>query len=340
MDPQGIVLPTSSTTFLDHTGTTLPLIGGPMYPCSNPELVAAISAAGGLGVVQPLSLTYVHGWGFREGLRFIRTLTDQPIGMNALIEGSSKRYRRRMEEWLGIALEEGVRFFITSLGNPRWVVEMVAPHGGVVYHDATEAKWARKGVDGGVRGLIAVNNRAGGHAGPRDPVELFRELAPFGIPVVAAGGVADGAGFRRMLDLGYDGVQCGTRFIATTECTASDAYKAAIVRADADDIVLTERITGVPVSVIRTPWIEQIGLAAGPLARRLLRGRRTRHTMRTLYALKSVWQLKRAHSAPAAAREYWQAGKSVDTIDAVVPVEEVVAEMRAALLPSADQGHT
>lgn len=321
--------------FLAHTGSELPVIGGPMYPCSNPELVAAVSAAGGIGVVQPLALTYVHGHDYREGLRHIRSLTDGPIGMNALIEGSSRRYRARMEEWIGISLDEGVRFFITSLGNPRWVVEMVSAHGGVVYHDATETRWARKGLEGGVSGLIAVNNLAGGHAGPRDPETLFRELEPLGVPVVAAGGVSDAIGFRKMLDIGYAGVQCGTRFIATVECNASDAYKQAILRARASDVVLTERVTGVPVSVIRTPWIEQIGTRAGPIARRLLRGRRTRHWMRTLYALKSVWQLKRAHRAPASSHDYWQAGKSVEGINQILPVRQILAEMRAALFPAA-----
>src|SRR5690349_24304319 len=101
-----------------------------MYPCSNPELVAAVSDAGGIGVVQPISLTYVHGHDFREGLRYIRSLTSAPIGFNALIEQSSSTYRTRMEKWLTIAVEEGVRFFITSLGNPRWVVDLVGPAGG------------------------------------------------------------------------------------------------------------------------------------------------------------------------------------------------------------------
>jgi nitronate monooxygenase len=299
-----------------------------MYPCSNPELVAAMSAAGAIGVVQPLSLTFVHRWDYRDGLRYIRTLTDRPIGMNALIEGSSRRYRARMERWIAISLEEGIRFFITSLGNPRWVVEMVRPQGGVVYHDATEARWAEKGLAGGASGLIAVNNRAGGHAGTRSPEELLRELAPFGVPVVAAGGVGDGAGFRRMLDLGYAGVQCGTRFIATTECTASAPYKEAIIHASADDIVLSERITGVPVSVINTPWIRRTGLTAGPLARRLLRSRRTRHWMRTLYALKAIWQLRRSSYDETGARDYWQAGKSVDGIHRIQSVREVVETFR------------
>ncbi len=322
--------PAPRDLFLEHTGAVVPLIGGPMYPCSNPELVAAVSAAGAIGVVQPLALTYVHGWKFREGLRFIRTLTDGPVGMNALIEGSSRRYRARMEEWIAIALEEGIRFFITSLGNPRWVVEMVRPLGGVVYHDATERRWADKGLAAGASGLIAVNNLAGGHAGPRDPAALLAELAPFGVPVVAAGGVGDAEGYRRMLDLGYAGVQCGTRFIATTECTASEPYKQAIVRARASDIVLSERITGVPVAVLRTPWVERVGLRAGPVARRLLRWRRTRHWMRTAYALKSVWQLKRSSYDATGTRDYWQAGKSVEAITGILPVAEVVRQFRAA----------
>lgn len=319
------------TPFTRHAGVEVPLICGPMYPCSNPELVAAVSAAGALGVVQPISLTYVHGRDFREGLREIRGLTDRPIGMNALIEQSSDTYRQRMERWIEIALEEGVRFFITSLGNPRWVVDRVRPLGGVVYHDVTEAKWAAKARDGGVDGLIAVNATAGGHAGTRSAEALLDELRPFGLPVVAAGGVGSPVGFRAMLDLGYAGVQCGTRFIATTECTASEPYKAAILKAGADDIVLSERITGVPVAVINTPYIQRMGLKAGPIARRMLRGGRTKHWMRSIYALKALWQLKRSSFDESGSRDYWQAGRSAGAIDEVLPVAEVVRQFRSAL---------
>jgi NAD(P)H-dependent flavin oxidoreductase YrpB (nitropropane dioxygenase family) len=85
----------------------VPIICGAMYPCSNPELVAAASQAGAIGIVQPLSMTYVHGHDLRAGLGLIRRLTDRPIGRNALMEGSSRRYRRRMERWVEIALEGG-----------------------------------------------------------------------------------------------------------------------------------------------------------------------------------------------------------------------------------------
>ncbi|HEU4698953.1 MAG TPA: nitronate monooxygenase [Gemmatimonadales bacterium] len=315
----------------------VPLLCGAMYPCSNPELVAAVSEAGGLGIVQPISLTYVHGHDFREGLRFIRRRTAQPIGMNALIEQSSKTYRERMARWIDVALEEGVRFFVTSLGNPRWVVERVRPAGGVVYHDVTERKWALKGRDAGVDGLIAVNRRAGGHAGPKGAEELLAEVGDLGLPVVCAGGIGRAEEFVAALRLGYAGAQLGTRFIATTECTASAAYKAAILRAGEDDIVLSERITGVPVAVIRTPYIERMGLTAGPLARRMLRGRKTKHWMRTLYALKSLWQLKRS-LAREDAKEFWQAGKSVAGIDAIEPAGDVVRRFAAAVRAARDSG--
>lgn len=301
-----------------------------MYPCSNPELVAAVSEAGGLGVVQPLSLTYVHGHEFRAGLRFIRSLTAKPVGMNALIEQSSKLYHERMSRWIDIALEEGVRFFITSLGNPRWVVDRVRPLGGVVYHDVTERKWAEKGLAGGVEGLIAVNSRAGGHAGERSAEALYAELADLGVPLICAGGVSRESEYLAALGMGYAGVQMGTRFIATVECGASAVYKEAIVRAEESDIVLTERLTGVPVSVIRTPYIERLGLRAGPLARWMLRGRRTKHLMRTAYALRSLWQLKRASLDPSGATEYWQAGKSVGGIDRIEYAGDIVRRFAAA----------
>lgn len=321
--------PRFDTPLTRHAGIDVPLICGAMYPCSNPELVAAVSDAGGLGIVQPISLTYVHRHDFRQGLRLIRSLTPRPIGMNALIEQSSAKYRQRMERWIEIALEEGVRFFVTSLGNPRWVCERVHAVGGVVYHDVTEARWAAKGRDAGVDGLIAVNDRAGGHAGARSAERLLDELAPFGLPVVCAGGIGAPADFARALDAGYAGVQMGTRFIATPECRASDVYKQAIVRAGEDDIVLSERLTGVPVAVIRTPYIERMGTKAGPLARFLLRGRKTKHWMRTFYALRSIWQLKRASLDETGSKDYWQAGRSVQGVDAIEPAGEIVRRFAA-----------
>jgi nitronate monooxygenase len=273
---------------------------------------------------------FVHGHEFRAGLRLVRSLTPNPVGVNALIEKSSRTYRERMERWVDVALEEGVRFFVSSLGNPAWLVQRLHPVGAVLYHDVTEAKWGRKALDAGVDGLIAVNNRAGGHAGGRSAEELVEELSGFGLPLICAGGVGEPEDFVRALRLGYAGVQMGTRFIATTECRAHPAYKQALVDATEDDVVLTERITGVPVSVLRTPQVERVGTRAGPLARRLLRGRRTKHLMRTLYALRSLWQLKRSLLRAGSPSDYWQAGKSVRGIHAIEPTAEIIRRFARA----------
>jgi nitronate monooxygenase len=302
-----------------------------MYPCTNPELVAAVSAAGAIGVVQPVSMTYVYGHDYREGLRLIKRLTDRPFGMNALIEQSSRAYLERMERWVDISIEEGVRFIITSLGKPRWVVDRMNEVGGYVYHDVTDRRWALKAVESGVHGLIGVNNVAGGHAGPKSPIELYDELADLGLPLVCAGGVGDPQTFRRMLEIGYAGVQMGTRFIATLECGAHPQYKQAIIDAVPEDIVLTERLTGVPVAVINNEYIRRLGTKSGPVARFMLRHRRTKYLMRSIYALRSLRRLKKSSLSDRGANEYWQAGKSVVGITSVQSAAEVVGEFAAAL---------
>jgi nitronate monooxygenase len=322
---------THETAFTRQVGIDLPIICGAMYPCSNPELVAAASDAGAIGVVQPVSMTYVFGHDYREGLRLIRKLTPRPFGVNALIEQSSKAYRTRLEKWVDISLEEGVRFFVTSLGNPRWVVDKAAQVGGVVYHDVTERKWAPKAIDGGVHGLIAVNNVAGGHAGKMSPEALLDDVKRFGLPVICAGGVGDPATFRRMMDLGYAGVQMGTRFIASTECLAHQDYKHAIVDTEPRDIVLTERLTGLPVSVINNDYIRHLGTRAGPIARFMLRHRKMKYWMRSIYAVTSLRRLKKSSLSSAGAKEYWQAGKSVAGIHSVQPVADIIREFAAAL---------
>ena len=157
--------------------------------------------------------------------------------------------------------------------------------------------------------------------------------------VVVGGGSAGFAAAIRAHDLGasvalvegYAGAQLGTRFIATEECEAHPEYKQAILDAGEQDIVLTMKLSGVPVSVINTPYIERIGTDAGPIARRLLRGRRTKHWMRTLYALRSLRQLKHASLEGSAYRDYWQAGKSVHAIHAIQPAGQVVKQFRDAL---------
>lgn len=320
----------ASTRFSRRLGIEYPIICGAMYPCGNPELVAAASAAGGIGIVQPMSVQFVHKHDLREGLRLIKSITDKPFGFNAIVEKSVKAYENRMREWVDIAIEEGVSLFITALGNPSWVVARASEAGIPVYHDVTERKWALKALDAGVEGLICVNGRAGGHAGDRAPEALYEELQDLGVPLICAGGVGDPETMKRVLDLGYDGVQMGTRFIASHECNSHESYKQAILDAEETDIVLTDKLSGVPCTVINNEFLEKTGAMAGPIARRLLQGRKTKHWMRTYYSLKSLFSLKNS-ALKGGYKDYWLAGKSVGGIKEVKSVAEIMAEFAAVL---------
>ncbi len=332
-----VMLPPLATPFTEQVGIEVPLVCGAMYPCSNPELVAAVSEAGGIGVVQPITMVFVEGRDLREGLRYIRSMTRKPIGFNAIVEKSSARYLERMRHWIDVALEEGVRFFVTALGNPRWVVDRVHAAGGVVYHDVTERKWALKAREAGVDGLVCVNRRAGGHAGSRSPEALYEELRDLDLPLLCAGGVGGPTRFVEAMHLGYAGVQMGTRFIATEECKAHDDYKRAILRARASDIVLTDKISGVPVAVIETPYVRAQGTQAGFLARRLLRHPRTKHWMRMYYTLVATWKLRQSFKRGTGYRDFFQAGQSVEDIDEVLAAGEVVRRCADALRKAWEQ---
>ncbi len=309
------------TKLTEDAGIEFPIICGAMYPCSNPELVAAASEGGGIAIVQPVSATMVHGYdepNTREGLRLsinrIRTLTDKPIGFNALIEKGSERYLNRMSEWIDIALEEGIRFFVTSLGKPDWVCERVHAKGGVVYHDVTNRFHAKKGIDCGVDGLICVNDRAGGHLGQMSMEEMYADLSDLGLPLICAGGIGSEKELKDAMNLGYAGVQMGTRFIATDECTTPQDYKDAIVDSGEDDITTTTKLTGVPIAIIGDKNTKQRG---NWLVRRLLKSR-FKHRIRVLITGISFWRMRAlARGKKKSSKDLWSAGKSVETIRSV-----------------------
>lgn len=313
--------------FLIDTGVEHPIIGGPMYPCSNPELVAAISEAGGIGIIQPISLTYVYGYDLKEGIQYIRSLTDKPIGMNVLIETNSLHYRQLMKEWIDIALDEGVMFFITSLGKPDWVVDQVHPRGAKVYHDVTEARWARIAVQSKVDGLVCVNALAGGHAGRVEAKELYDQLEGMNLPLVCAGGVGDNIVFQEMLLMGYEAVQMGTRFIASKECKAPLKYKEEIVRAHKEDIVRSLNLTGVEVSVINTAYVQRLGLRPNRLLFWMLTKPVLKRIVRFVYVLRSLKNLKGLMKGDVTQEGFYQAGKSVEGIHSIESVQTIINEL-------------
>ena len=330
-------LSAATRRLLADTGARIPVVKGPMYPGSNPELVAAVSEAGGFGVVQPISLTTLYGHEFRAGLRLIKSLTSRPFGINFTIL-ENKKYKKQMEEWMEISVDEGVRWFLTSLGKPDKIVRYAEQHGVKVYHDVHTPEVARKVADAGVHGLTMLNSSMGGQTGNRTAEAFKEELEAGGfgeLPMLQAGGVGDAAGLQRCLDMGYAGAQVGTRFLATHECKVSAAYKRAIVNATSEDIVWTNKLAGTNSSVIRTAQVEAGGLRVGPFTSWLLRNPYTKLLTRTYMLQNAIEQYKKA--AFDDSYELWQAGKGVDQIDAVESCAEVLARFSA--VASSDERH-
>jgi len=311
--------------FLQDTGAKVPIICGPMYPGSNPELVAAVSDAGGFGVVQPVTMTSLYRHDFREGLQLIKKLTDKPFGVNfTIFGGANKKYHELMKQWMEIALEEDVKFFLTSLGKPHEVVKRAKQHGIKVYHDVPNKKIALAMRDAGVDGLNCINWRAGGQTGSQSAEQFIEELGDIGIPLICAGGVGNADDFQKVLDMGYAGVQMGTRFLATKECKVTNAYKQAIVDSTEKDIVWTNKIAGNNSSVIKTDDIMRGGLRTGPIINFMLRRPKLKKYARMYLLSRGAKNYNKTAFNDNV--KYWQAGKGVGNITSVKTAKEVVEE--------------
>lgn len=315
--------------FLSHSGARYPIIAGAMYQISSPLLVAHCVRAGILGEIQPVSFTVTHQTPLADAFRQMHEIAPGPYGINVLIEGTPE-HRKQGLAWLEVALENGVRFVTTALGKPTAVVEQAHAAGAVVYHKVTNRAHAQIAIDAGVDGLIAVNNRAGGHAGPHSVEELWSELSPFGVPLICAGGVGSEDQFCEALRLGYAGVLMGTRFIATTESTAPLRYKEAIVAASEADIIATPKVQiGVPLAVIRTPGIARLGQRFTPFETFMLRTPTRKRWLRRCYSLVSGQPWEKIKRGQFSEESLWSAGKSVGGIQEIESVASIVARFVA-----------
>jgi nitronate monooxygenase len=228
------------TPFTRMVGVTHPIIGAPMFLISYEELAIAVSEAGGLGAIPLPNFRSIQD--LESTLRNIRGGTDKPIGVNIHLSG-----RFEWKRQLAVCLDAGVKFFITSLGDPRLILDDVHANGGKVFADVVSLQQGLKARDRGVDGLIAVASDAGGHSGTTPTIVLVPYLkSKVGLPVIAAGGISTGAQMAAGLALGACAVIVGTRLIATPESRALPAYKEAVVTSGPEDIVCTDRITGDP----------------------------------------------------------------------------------------------
>ena len=220
-----------------------PIFQGGMAWVSDSSLAAAVSNAGGLGIIAGANapVNFV-----REEIRKAKELTNKPFGVNIMLLSENA------DELSDIVIEEGVKVVTTGAGNPGKYIEKWKNAGIKIIPVVASVALAKKMEKAGADAIIAEGCEAGGHIGKLTTMVLVPQVADaVNIPVIAAGGIADGRGVAAAFILGAKGVQLGTRFLVANECTIHDNYKQAVINAKDIDTVVTGRSTGHPVQVIK-----------------------------------------------------------------------------------------
>jgi len=318
----GVQLKTKITEML---GIEFPVIAAPMFLVSNPELVAAVSEAGGLGTFP--ALNYRTPEQFEEGLKIVKSLTDKPYGVN-IITNKSNIYQ---EKHLEICIRHKVPVIITSLGSPKSVIEEAHKIGSRVFCDVTNLEYAKKVESLGADAVVAVGYGAGGHAGKIVGNVLVPWLVEnLSIPVIAAGGIADGKTLLSALGLGAAAGYFGTRFIACTETAVNEDYKNSILTSNPEDIVFTAKVTGSHANFINTPYLESLGTELSYFERLWSRFSLTRKWFKMYKgyrAMKGMEQSASSGGKKKAWKDVWSAGQTVGLITDTKPAAEIVSEV-------------
>ncbi len=300
-----------------QSSLVLPVLCAPMFIVSSPRLVVAQCQAGLIGSMPALSVRPAEA--FEPALVQMRLALDAfrsthptapvgPFGINLISHASNQR----LAHDLAACERQRVPLVITSLGASRAIVDRVHAYGGVVFHDVTTLRHARRAIAEGVDGLIAVAAGAGGHAGALNPFALLSEIREiFDGTLVLSGAISDGRGVASAIAMGADLAYMGTRFIATQEADAAPAYQQMLLDSTAEDICRTHCFTGVPGSYLR-PSIVAAGLDPDHLPERA----------------HGSLQLTDTGSKARAWKDIWSAGQGVGGIHDLPAVSALVRRMR------------
>jgi nitronate monooxygenase len=307
-------------TFLANLNSrlSLPVIAAPMFRVSYPELVIAQCKAGVVGAfpaanARPQSELDVWLTRIRKELAAYDTDHPQqpaaPFAVNLILHKSNTR----LEDDLAVCIKHKVPIIITSLGARPDIAEAVHAYGGIVLHDVTTIVHARKAIERGADGLIAICAGGGGHSGRINPFAFVQELRSWWDgPLVLAGAIANGRSILAALNLGADLVYIGSPFIATREAAVGADYKLAITQAAAGDIVYTDAFTGVHGNYLRSS-IMAAGLDPDNLD--IARAEDT--------AFRSA-----SNDDVKAWRDIWGCGQGIGLIDRVLGAGEMIAQWR------------
>ena len=245
------------------------------------------------------------------------------FGFNLIVNKSNPKFKGQLE----VICEEGADFIITSLGSPKTTIEAAHKVGIKVFCDVVDLAMSKKVESLGGDAIIAVNNQAGGHRGDQSPEQLIKVINEVcAIPVISAGGVGCKADIDEMISYGAVGVSVGSPFIASKEASVSQEYKQACVDYGAEDIILTERISGTPCTVIKTPYVEKIGTKNSWIESILNKNKKLKKWVKMIrftIGMKAV-----ANAANKATyKTVWVAGPSIEYTKAILPVKAIVSKL-------------
>jgi nitronate monooxygenase len=298
-----------------------PIIMAPMFLVSNAEMLVEAINSGITGCVP--ALNYRTDTKFREAITSIRERANGSIGVNLIVNKSNIKFKQQIQTCVDLKVD----YIITSLGSPEQTIKICKPHGIKVFCDVVDVKYAKKVEILGCDAIIAVNKEAGGHCGPTPANILIPELvAACSIPVISAGGVSNGKQMREMIELGACGISMGSPFIATTEAGVSEEYKQAIVDYGAKDIVLSEKLSGSPCTVINTPYVQKTGTKRNFIETLLSKNKKLKKFIKMLTFYKGTKALEKA-AFSTTYDTVWCAGPSIEGVNSIKPVNKVVSEL-------------
>ncbi len=300
-----------------------PIIQAPMFLVSNVAMVTEAMKGGIAGCIPALNYRTLEE--LRAAIRELKAnkVEGGAFGFNLIVNKSNLKYK----EQLRVLCEEGCDFIITSLGSPEETIKQAHKVGIKVFCDVTDLRFAQKVEQLGADAAIAVNNEAGGHRGDLSPQELTSLLnANLNIPVISAGGVGRKTDIDKMLSYGAEGVSVGSPFIASIEAGVTDEYKQACVDYGAEDIIMTERISGTPCTVINTPYVQKIGTKQTWIEQILNKNRKLKKWVKMIRFSIGMKATEKA-AKKATYKTVWVAGPSIEHTNEILPVKDIVAKL-------------
>lgn len=295
-----------------------PIILAPMFLVSNDKMLIEAYKNGFIGCIP--SLNYKSKEELEIAMKDLSAKCQGKFGVNLIVNKSNIH----LKDHLKILEQNPPAFVITSLGSPEETIKILKPKGVKIFCDVVDVEYAIKVELLGADALIAVNSGAGGHAGNiPNSILVPMLLEKCKLPVISAGGVGTGAGLLSTLALGADGVSIGSLFIATTESAVSNEYKQAVVDYGAQDIVMTTKISGTPCSVIKTPYVEKIGIDQNFFEAFLSHNKTAKKYVKMLTYYKGMKAVEKAAFA-ATYKTVWVAGTSIEFAQKIEPIQSIM----------------